>query len=249
MEVSVVLAVRDISGSGIPAVSVDDREGGRLAAEHLLALGPTRLAQLGDPSDISSFEGRAGGFPAEASASGLEVIVEQIQLPTVEAGRQPMETLFVQVGNDLRPECSPTTTRPQWEPSMSCASVACDARRNLDRVAQQRATHRPSGTAADDHQPLCVHAGDRRSSSSSGSSKAPAPRRRRSRWLRNSSYELPRALPAPVARTGWVEKCAAAVQTTIDCMTEAGGSNDRRARRPHRRHAEPATVPPRNDPR
>ena len=89
-EVPLVLAVRDLPGSGIPAISHDDVAGGRLAAEHLLGLGHTRMAQLEGPEDIWSFEGRAQGFrDAVATADAIcEDVKRSIHLPTIDAGRQ-----------------------------------------------------------------------------------------------------------------------------------------------------------------
>lgn len=89
-EVPLVLAVRDLPGSGIAAISHDDVTGGRLAAEHLLDLGHTRLAQLEGPEDIWSFEGRAQGFREAIRAAGATCvdINSSIRLPTIEAGRR-----------------------------------------------------------------------------------------------------------------------------------------------------------------
>lgn len=88
LEVPTVLAVRQLPGSGIPAITHDDVAGGRLAAEHLLSLGHTHLAQLMGPSDIWSFEGRAAGFRQAAIAAGATCIdiESKLRLPTREAG-------------------------------------------------------------------------------------------------------------------------------------------------------------------
>lgn len=87
-EVPTVLAVRQLPGSGIPAITHDDVAGGRLAAEHLVSLGHTQLAQLMGPKDIWSFEGRATGFRQAASAAGAVCVdIESSErLPTREAG-------------------------------------------------------------------------------------------------------------------------------------------------------------------
>jgi len=89
-ELPTVLAVRELPGSGIRAVAHDDLSGGRLAAEHLLSLGHTRLAQLTGPQDIWSFEGRGQGFREAVSAAGATCIDvdASVHLPTVEAGRR-----------------------------------------------------------------------------------------------------------------------------------------------------------------
>jgi len=87
-EVPTVLAVRQVPGSGIPTITHDDVAGGRMAAEHLISLGHTRLAQLMGPSDVWSFEGRATGFREAAVAAGVSCIdVEaSVRLPNREAG-------------------------------------------------------------------------------------------------------------------------------------------------------------------
>lgn len=94
-EVPTVLAVRELPGSGIPSIAHDDAAGGRLAAEHLLSLGHTELAQLMGPADIGSFEGRALGFRRAVESAGLTChdIEAVSRLPTVEAGRELVRTL------------------------------------------------------------------------------------------------------------------------------------------------------------
>jgi LacI family transcriptional regulator len=89
-EVPTVLAVRQLPGSGIPAIGHNDTAGGRMAAEHLLSLGHTRLAQLVGPEDIWSFEGRAAGFRNAVEAAGATCVDVQadVRLPTLEAGRR-----------------------------------------------------------------------------------------------------------------------------------------------------------------
>ncbi len=95
-EVPTVLAVRQLPGSGIPAIGHDDTAGGRLAAEHLLSLGHTRLAQLMGPEDIWSFEGRAIGFREAAERGGATCLDVEVaaRLPTFDAGRQLAERLL-----------------------------------------------------------------------------------------------------------------------------------------------------------
>jgi LacI family transcriptional regulator len=101
-EVPTVLAVRQFSKSGIATVSHDDVGGGRLAAEHLLSLGHTKLALLMGPQDIGSFEGRTRGFSEAVAAAGAECILidKAIRLPTLDRGQELMERLLEQTASD-----------------------------------------------------------------------------------------------------------------------------------------------------
>ncbi|HLF42605.1 MAG TPA: LacI family DNA-binding transcriptional regulator [Acidimicrobiia bacterium] len=89
-QVPLVLADRSLQGAGFPTVAPDDVLGGRLAAEHLLSLGHTRLAQLSGPDDISSFERRSAGFRSAIEAAGAELIDpgENAREPSVAEGRR-----------------------------------------------------------------------------------------------------------------------------------------------------------------
>jgi LacI family transcriptional regulator len=90
--VPLVLAVRDLPGSGIPAVGHDDRGGGRLAAEHLADLGHRRVVQLPGPLDVQSFRDRDAGFAEAAAERGLEAwSVPPASRPVFEEGRRLME--------------------------------------------------------------------------------------------------------------------------------------------------------------
>jgi len=90
--VPVVLAVRGLPGSGIPAVTHDDLGGGRLAAEHLAELGHRRVAQLPGPRDVQSFKDRFEGFAQVADRLGLEAwSVPAANRPIFEEGRRLME--------------------------------------------------------------------------------------------------------------------------------------------------------------
>jgi LacI family transcriptional regulator len=89
-QVPVVLADRSLPGSGLRTVAPDDLHGGRLVAEHLLALGHRRVAQLVGPAGVSSFERRTVGFRTAVSEGGGEVIdIGAIARdPTVDEGRK-----------------------------------------------------------------------------------------------------------------------------------------------------------------
>lgn len=95
-QVPVVLADRSLPGAGFPTVAPDDVFGGRLAAEHLLSLGHTRLAQMAGPADISSFERRSAGFKAAVDAAGAELIDpgETAREPSIAEGRRLTQHLI-----------------------------------------------------------------------------------------------------------------------------------------------------------
>lgn len=90
----VILVDREVEEGVLPSVSVDDVEGGRLAAEHLLAGGRRRLAFVGGPQSVQQVADRLRGVRAAVAAhpdASLEVI-EQSAL-TVLQGRAAGETL------------------------------------------------------------------------------------------------------------------------------------------------------------
>ena len=68
----VVLVNRRLEDESLPAVTVDDQEGSRLAVEHVVGLGHRRIAHLGGPQALSTGHQRYLGFLAAISAAGLE---------------------------------------------------------------------------------------------------------------------------------------------------------------------------------
>jgi len=60
--------------TAVPAVTVDNAAGGRLAAEAMLARGLTRLAFLGGAATDSSSIDRAAGFAERLAAAGLQPV-------------------------------------------------------------------------------------------------------------------------------------------------------------------------------
>ena len=94
--VPIVLAVRQLEGSGLPHVAHDGEQGGAIAAKHLLAHGHERLAVLRGPSFVSSFEERTRGFTAQVRAAGLEPIPfeEEAAASTVEEGARLSEIML-----------------------------------------------------------------------------------------------------------------------------------------------------------
>jgi LacI family transcriptional regulator len=94
----VVLAVRHLPGSGIPAITHDDELGGRLAAEHLLEHGHRRIAQLRGPAEVSSFRERGAGFRRPLEERGIDIIEvdDDAERPVLPEGRRLMELLLAQ---------------------------------------------------------------------------------------------------------------------------------------------------------
>ena len=82
-----VLLDEDVAGTTVPKLFVDNRAGGRLAAEHLLAHGHRRLAILGGPPGLLSTAERHGGFHAAVADAGGEVVFEDFSDYTALAGR------------------------------------------------------------------------------------------------------------------------------------------------------------------
>jgi LacI family transcriptional regulator len=69
----IVLVNRRLEDESLPAVTVDDREGSRLAVEHIAALGHRRVAHLAGPQALSTGHQRHLGFLDAMAAAGLEV--------------------------------------------------------------------------------------------------------------------------------------------------------------------------------
>jgi len=94
--IPVVLAVQTVPGVRLPAFTNDDILGGSLAAQHLLALGHRRVAQLRGPADIYSCHQRAQGFSQTIAAGGATEVVLRSTGPmgTAEEGGRLMKQLL-----------------------------------------------------------------------------------------------------------------------------------------------------------
>lgn len=71
-DVPIVLVNRTIDSKNVFAAIADDREGARLAVDHLAALGHTRIAHLAGPQRFSTGLTRYRGFMEAMRARGLE---------------------------------------------------------------------------------------------------------------------------------------------------------------------------------
>ena len=77
-DAKVVLVNRSVDDNALPAVTVDDRAGARLAVEHLIDLGHRRIAHLAGPRDVSTGFRRHQGFVETMRERGLEVDPELV---------------------------------------------------------------------------------------------------------------------------------------------------------------------------
>src|SRR5215218_7175394 len=79
---SVPIVLLDRAHPTLPSITIDDVEGGRMAAEHLLALGHRQIAFLGDEEEnlfgFDSSAHRRQGFEAALAAAGAEPAPEWI---------------------------------------------------------------------------------------------------------------------------------------------------------------------------
>lgn len=87
--VPVVLVDRESDDAAIPSVAVDDVEGGRIAAQHLVEAGRRRLAFVGGPMAIRQVADRFSGAQ-RAVAAVADASLEKCETDalTVEAGRE-----------------------------------------------------------------------------------------------------------------------------------------------------------------
>jgi len=92
----IVLAIRALPGTSLPAVTTDDFSGGYIACRHLAHLGHRLIGQLPGPADIQPFLDRAAGFAQAARETGIEPIAfDGVALhPTVTEGRRLMSLLL-----------------------------------------------------------------------------------------------------------------------------------------------------------
>ena len=98
--VPLLLFDRNVPQTGLPSCTHDHRQGGRLAAAHLLELGHRRVAQLRGPADVSSFADRGHGFSDSVAAAGAtEVDVPAMaSKPALDEGRRLARMLLGQPG-------------------------------------------------------------------------------------------------------------------------------------------------------
>jgi LacI family transcriptional regulator len=69
-----VILLNRTGPDGVPAVSVDNRKGGYMAASHLIARGARRLLYLGGPQTAEACRRREEGVQAAVSEAGAEIV-------------------------------------------------------------------------------------------------------------------------------------------------------------------------------
>lgn len=94
----VVLVDRGSAGPHRCSVAVDDVEGGRMAARHLLETGHRDLVYLGGPFDVRQVRDRLAGAREAVGGDAMLAVVETPSL-TVEAGRAAARALLEDVAN------------------------------------------------------------------------------------------------------------------------------------------------------
>ena len=70
--IPLVLVNRRVEDGSLPSATADDRAGVRIAVEHLVALGHTKIAHLAGPQDVSTGRRRREGFQEAMEAAGLD---------------------------------------------------------------------------------------------------------------------------------------------------------------------------------
>ena len=74
----VVLVNRSLEDGSLSAVTVDDRQGSRLAVEHVVALGHTLIGHLAGPQHVSTGRRRREGFVEAMRSAGLKAPARRI---------------------------------------------------------------------------------------------------------------------------------------------------------------------------
>lgn len=92
--IPVVLVDRETSDPRFASVAVDDVGGGRIAAEHLLAVGKRRLAFVGGPVSLRQVSDRLSGAHAVAAEAGASIELIETAALTVEEGRRAGEAIL-----------------------------------------------------------------------------------------------------------------------------------------------------------
>jgi LacI family transcriptional regulator len=93
---AVVTMNRQVPGSRAPSVMADYETTARLATEHLLSLGHTRIAAIEGPADVTSGRAHHAGFVGALAAAGIPVDPALVQRGSFDwfFGREAAEALL-----------------------------------------------------------------------------------------------------------------------------------------------------------
>jgi LacI family transcriptional regulator len=75
-----VLVNRSLEDGSVPSVAVDDREGVRLAVEHVAGLGHRRIGHVAGPQNTSTGHRRYLGFVQAMNSAGIDVGDDQVRV-------------------------------------------------------------------------------------------------------------------------------------------------------------------------
>ena len=149
--VPLVLVNRSLEDGSVPSVTVNDRQGTKLAVDHVAALGHTRIAHVAGPQNLSTGHRRYLGFLEAMRAAGLpapDTCVHFASFFTEEEGAagcaslldtDPGLTAIVAANDLLALGCLD---------ALRARGVRCPER-GVDRRLQRHAVHRPPPAPAD----------------------------------------------------------------------------------------------------
>ncbi|WP_435771458.1 LacI family DNA-binding transcriptional regulator [Nocardioides sp. SYSU DS0651] len=100
---AVVVVDRRVGSREFSSVSVDDRLGGRLAAEHLVGIGRRRLAFIGGPRGLNQVDHRHAAAAEVADSAGARLRFVETATMDAEAGRHAADELL-ELGARERPD-------------------------------------------------------------------------------------------------------------------------------------------------
>jgi LacI family transcriptional regulator len=98
----IVLVNRSLEDGSLPAVTVDDHHGSRLAVDHVVELGHERIAHVAGPQNVSTGHLRYLGFMAAMRDHGLEVPTERLSFAhafTEREGERACEAILAAPGS------------------------------------------------------------------------------------------------------------------------------------------------------
>ncbi|HLJ03460.1 MAG TPA: LacI family DNA-binding transcriptional regulator [Solirubrobacteraceae bacterium] len=103
-DVPLVLVNRSLEDGSVPAVTVDDRQAIKLAVDHVVGLGHSRIGHVAGPQNLSTGHRRYQGFKEAMAAAGLPVSEDSVRFCrtfTEEEGARACAELLDASGGEL----------------------------------------------------------------------------------------------------------------------------------------------------